>query len=164
MEDRIKQIEEFTSLLAIAKLGESPGCPDGSVCVLSARLAYAWNVTFNISRIMLNFVERWWEEQRQPVLWENQSFQNRLHRLLAANGIASSTQYSPRLGNSIDLAFSILDRAEWETIIIISTAIPRSIPGSLFNCGSIFLRPSPVIFGCFAISPVVTYSCEALED
>ena len=85
-----------------------PGQPSGSVGVLTAVLADARHVSFDVARLKGPFVERRVEQLDQFVADTNQSFLNRVHCRLRPRRVCRTGNDRPSLRDGVDLAFIVL--------------------------------------------------------
>src|SRR5690349_19473140 len=76
-------------------------------------------------------IERWREQQHEPVAATNQVLLHSRHRVRRALFICRARNYSPGLGDGINPAVIALCRAERRAVIEISATVPITVPGVL---------------------------------
>ena len=104
MVDRVQDGEQLACFVAVAQGRESEDRPDRPVRVLAAVLPDARQITLDVARIHVGMVERWREEQHEPVAAPDEVLLDSGHRPLRVDGIGRARQYAPRLGDRVDPA------------------------------------------------------------
>ena len=100
-----------------------------AVSILSAVLAHARNVAFDVTGIERRFVEGRIKQLNQSGIAADQQLIHALHRLARAAWIASAADHRPALRQGIDLTFRIGPGAERFSIVEVGAAIPLAVPG-----------------------------------
>src|SRR6266852_9768464 len=134
MIDWIQQRKKFAGTFTIAKHRKSNQCPKRSMRVLSAVLAYARHVTFDVTGIEFAFVEGWRKENDKPVAAPDQILFNGCHGAHCAITFRAAGNNRPRLHNRIDAAFIVLRRAPRCAVIEEGAAIPVAVPTAFGQC------------------------------
>src|SRR4029453_14812738 len=105
MVDWVDEVPKFHGAVAATLQGRRQGNPSGGVGILTAVLADARHVSFDVARLKGAFVERRVEQLNQFVADTNQSFLNRVHCRFSAFWVCCPGNDRPRLWDGIDLAF-----------------------------------------------------------
>ena len=108
MVDRVDEVPKFQGAVAATLQRRRQGNPGGGVGVLTAVLADARHISFDVTGLKGAFVERRVEQLDQFVAATHQSFLNRLHRRLSPCRVGCPGNDRPSLRNGVDLALIVL--------------------------------------------------------
>src|SRR5512132_620504 len=108
MVDRVDEVPKFHGAVAATLQGHGQRNPSGGVGILTAVLADARHVSFNVARLKGAFVERRVEQLDQFVPATHQTLLNRVHRRPSPRRVCCTGNDRPRLWDGIDLALIVL--------------------------------------------------------
>ena len=108
MVDRVDEVPKFHGAVAATLQRRRQGNPSGGVGVLTAVLADARHISFDVAGLKGAFVERRVEQLDQFVADTHQSFLNRVHRRLSPCRVCCPGNDRPRLWDGVDLALIVL--------------------------------------------------------
>ena len=108
MVDRVDEVPKFHGAVAATLQGRRQRNPSGGVGILTAVLADARHVSFDVARLKGAFVERRVEQLDQFVADTHQSFLNRVHCRLSPRRVCRTGNDRPRLWDGVDLALIVL--------------------------------------------------------
>src|SRR5919112_1573903 len=111
--------------------------------VLPAILADARHVALDVARVQLARVERWREEQDQPVAAANEELLNGGHRAGCPRRIGCARDDAPRLGDRVDAALAVDAGAERRPVVEERPAVPVAIPAMALERPSERLHVAP---------------------
>ena len=108
MVDRVDEVPKFHGAVAATLQGRRQGNPSGGVGILTAVLADARHVSFDVARLKGAFVERRVEQLDQFVPATHQTLLNRVHRRPSSRRVCCTGNDRPRLWDGVDLALIVL--------------------------------------------------------
>src|SRR6476661_6337809 len=133
--NRIEHAKQLAGLVTITHGHECQHGPDGCVGILAAVFTNARHVSFDIARIPRHTVERWSQEENEPVPPVHKMLFDRRHGARSAARVFGAADYSPGLRNGIDAALRVCSGTEWRTVVKVRAAVPFSIPPVPFDRG-----------------------------
>ena len=108
MVDRVDQVPEFQGAVAVTLQRRRQHDPGGGMGVLTAVLADARHISFDVARLQGALVERRVEELDQFVVAAHQSFLNGVHCRSSPLRVRHAGDDRPGLRDRVDLAFIVL--------------------------------------------------------
>ena len=108
MVDRVDEVPKVHGLVAATLQRRRQGNPGGGVGVLTAVLADARHISFDVAGLKGAFVERRVKQLDQFVADTHQSFLNRVHRRLSSRRVCCPGNDRPSLRDGVDLALIVL--------------------------------------------------------
>src|SRR4029453_14567061 len=163
MVDRVDEIPKIHGAVAATLQCCRQGNPSGSVGVLTAVLADARHVSFDVARLKGPFVERRVEQLDQFVADTDQSFLNRVHCRLRPRRVCRTGNDRPSLWDGVDLALVVLSGSQGSAVVEIRSAVPPAVPGVRFQSNPQLLGSLPAPMGIIGLAALLSQFCKRAQ-